>query len=183
MRAFRCIIDSGGDPVAFITVTSVNIFNLKETMSFLLRNGIVKIHISPLKLVGRATDNRMLCDKEELKRIVEDFWYETFGLQLKSERKDTFNCGVGKFLTINPDGSIYPCHVLAFPEFCLGNVKEQRLYSIYHDSSLLKKLRNLHFSETAQCAECFKGLSQDGTCLGIHAQNKGFREELVDLLS
>lgn len=125
----------------------------------------------------------MLCDIEEVKRTVEEFWYETFGLRLKSEGKETFNCGVGKFLTVDPDGSVYPCHVLAFPEFCIGNVRKQSLYSIYHNSSIMNKLRNLHFSEIAQCAECFKELPQRGTCLGVRAQERNFRKQLVDLLS
>ena len=47
----------------------------------------------------------------------------------------------------------------------------------------MNKLRSLHFSEIAQCAECFKELSQEGTCLGIRAQDGGFRKQLVDLLS
>ncbi len=183
MKAFRYILHAGGDPVAFITVTSLNLPHLKEFMHFLLRNGILKIHISPLEIVGRADDDKMLCDFEEIKRIVEEFWYETFGLHLKSESKKPFNCGVGKFLTVDPDGSVYSCHVLAFPEFCIGNVRKQSLYSIYHESNLMNKFRNLHFSEIAQCAECFKELSQEGTCLGVRAQERNFRKQLVDLLS
>ena len=183
MKAFRYILNAGGDPVAFVTVTSLNLSYLKEFMHFLLRNGIFKIHISPLKIAGRAEDDKMLCDFEEIKRIVDEFWYETFGHRLKSESKDAFNCGVGKFLTVDPDGSVYPCHVLAFPEFCIGNVRKQSLYSIYHDSILMNKLRKLHFSEIAQCADCFKELSQEGTCLGVRAQDRNFRKELVGLLS
>lgn len=183
IRAFRHVLNAGGDPVAFITVTSLNVRYLKEFMHFLLKNGIFKIHLSPLKLAGRADDDGMLCNLENVKNITDEFWYETFGLRLKSERKEEFNCGVGKFLTINPDGSVYPCHVLAFPEFCIGNVRNQRLYSIYNHSTLMNKLRNLHFSEIAHCAECFKELSREKTCLGIHAQKKNFREQLLDLLN
>jgi sulfatase maturation enzyme AslB (radical SAM superfamily) len=127
MTAFRYVLNAGGDPVAFITVTSLNLPYLKDFMHFLLRNGILKIHLSPLKLAGRANADKMLCDVEEVKRITGEFWYETFGLRLKRERKEGFNCGVGKFLTVYPDGSVYPCHLLAFPEFCIGNVKKQRL--------------------------------------------------------
>lgn len=93
MEAFRCAIKAGGDPVAFITVTSLNLPYLEDFMRFLLRNGIFKIHVSPLKLAGRGKDDRMLCDFEEIRRIVDEFWYESFGLRLKSERKEVFNCG------------------------------------------------------------------------------------------
>lgn len=183
MNAFRYMLHLRGDPVAFITVTALNLPHLKEFMNFLLRNGILKIHISPLKIVGRATDNEMLCDIEEVKRIVSEFWYETYGLRLKSNSKESFNCGVGKFLTVYPDGSVYPCHVLAFPEFCIGNVRKQNLDSIYLNSSIMNKLRNLHFSEITQCSHCFKELSHERTCLGVRAQEISFRKQLVDLLS
>lgn len=183
MRAFRYVLSAGGDPVAFITVTSLNLAHSKDFMRFLLRNGISKIHLSPLKLAGRADDDNMLCDFEETKRIVEEFWYETFGLRLKTDRKEVSNCGVGKYVTVYPDGSVYPCHLLAFPEFCIGNVREEGLYSIYHQSGLMNKLRNLHFSEIARCAECFKELSKEAACLGAYAQERNFREQLLDLLS
>ena len=182
MKSFRYILNAGGDPVAFITVSSLNFSHLKYFMPFLIRNGILKIHISPIKIAGRAKDNNIICDTEKVKRIVGEFCFTTFGLLLKNESKEKFNCGVGKFLSINPDGSVFPCHVLNFPEFCIGNVRKQNLYSIYYKSNLMKKLRDLHFSEIAQCKECFRELSQREECLGVHAQEKGFRKELVDLL-
>lgn len=183
MKAFRCVLEAGGDPIAFVTVTSLNLPHLKDFMKFLLRNEITRIHLSPLKLAGRAKDDKMLCDFEEIKRIAHEFWYENFGLQLKSKRKEVFNCGVGKFLTVYPDGSVYPCHLLAFPEFCLGNVRRHGLYLIYQQSGLMDKLRNLRFSEIASCAECFKELSGEVTCLGTLTQEKNFKEKFLNLLA
>ena len=183
MDAFKCVLAAGGNPAAFITATSSNLLHLKDFMRFLLVNGIHKIHVSPLKIVGRAKGDKMLCDTEEVKQIVDKFWCETFGLKLKSKSEEAFNCGVGKFLTINPDGSVYPCHVLAFPEFCMGNVRKQRLNLIYNNSDLINKLRDLHFSKIAKCAECFEEFSQKGVCLGVRAQEKNFRKQLVNLLS
>ena len=182
MNAFRWVLKAGGDPVAFITVTSLNLPHLKDFMHFMLRNGILKIHVSPLRLAGRARDHKILCSPEEVERTVGEFWYETFGLHLKRETKDKFNCGVGKFLTVYPEGSVYPCHLLAFKEFCIGNVREKQLYSIYNQSKLMNKLRNLNFKKIAQCSECFKDLSNEATCLGALAQTKGFGEELNKLL-
>jgi radical SAM protein with 4Fe4S-binding SPASM domain len=179
MNAFRCILKAGGDPVAFITVTSLNLPHLKDFMHFMLRNGILRIHISPLRLAGRARDQQIVCNPEEVERTVEEFWYETFGLHLKHETKEKFNCGVGKFLTVYPEGSVYPCHLLAFKEFCIGNVREKRLISIYTESKLMNKLRNLNFKKLAQCSECFKELSNEVTCLGTLTQRKNFRESLV----
>jgi len=99
------------------------------------------------------------------------------------ERKGAFNCGVGRFLTVHPDGSVYPCHLLAFPEFCVGNVREKGLYAIYQMSGLMRRLRMLRFSEIAPCAGCFKDLSQEAGCLGTSARQRRFREELLNSLS
>lgn len=182
MRAFKYVRGAGGDPIAYITVTSINIHSLRDFMHFLLRNGIFRIHISPLKPAGRALEREeLLCDNKQMTKIVKDFWHESFGLHMK-ERKKELNCGIGRYITIYPDGTVFPCYMVAFPEFCIGNVRNQRLYSIYQQSGLMNKLRNFHFSEIAQCAECFKELSREKTCLGIHAQKREFREQLLDLL-
>lgn len=182
MQGFRSILSAGGNPLAFITVTSPNISYLKEFINFLLWNGITRIHFTTLKIVGRAKDEKMLCNIEEVKRIVEGFSHKILGIGFKKDIKKTRNCGVGKFLTITPDGSIYPCHVLTFPEFCLGNVRKQNLNVIYHNSSLLKKLRNLNFNEIAQRTCELKKLSEKRRCLGALAQEVNFRNQFKDLL-
>ena len=182
MRAFEYVIKSGGDPIAFITVTSLNLSHLKRFMGYLLSNGVSNIHISPLKLAGRANDEAMFGNLEAIKKTADEFWYETFGFRLKSHREKAFNCGVGKFLTVYPDGGVYPCHLLAFPEFCIGNVREQRLRSIYNDSQLINKLRGLHFSEIARCADCFQELTREGMCLGFVMREESSRKQLLDVL-
>lgn len=183
MRAFEYVLKAGGDPIAFIAVTSLNLPHLKRFMGYLLSNGVSNIHISPLKLAGRADDETMLGDLEAIKRMADEFWRETFGLRLKNHRKEAFNCGVGRFLTVYPDGHVYPCHLLAFPEFCIGNVREQKLRSIYNDSQLMNKLKGLHFSEIAQCADCFQELTQAETCLGSVMREETSRRQLLDVLS
>lgn len=171
-----------GNPAAFITVTSFNLPYLQDFMKFLLRNEICKIHLSPLKEAGRAKDVAMFCDQKEVQEAAAKFWFENFGLQLVNESKNEFNCGVGKYLTVHPDGSVYPCHLLAYPEFCIGNVRNQRLNFIYENSRLMNKLKHLHFKEISQCSVCFKDLSQEKICLGKFAQKRSFREELLNQL-
>ena len=182
MNAFWYINQVGGDPRAFITVSSFNLPYLKELMLFLLNHGIVKIHLSPLRVMEKTSDETVLFKREELKRIMVEFWRETLGIQLKSEKKEEFNCGVGKFITVYPDGSIYPCHLLAFPKLCIGNVKEVRLSDLYLHSYLMNKLRKLDFRELAQCKECFKGLLCENQCLGSYTRERGLKEQLVDFL-
>ena len=151
MHALKCIINAGGNPSAFITATSINIVHLKVFMKYLINQGICKIHISPVKIVGRAKDETLLCDFKVLKNIVQEFYFEQFGLQIKSRGEESCNCGVGNYISINPDGSVYPCHVLSYPELCIGNLRNESLHSIdyfsannikyidYKDVEILKK--------------------------------------------
>ena len=191
VNALDVIQRMGGNPIASVTVTSLNITTLKEFLSFLLhRKRICDLHLSAVKLIGNALNRTdLMCHTEEIKQILAEFWYESFGIRSEHDsmddnsNKNTFNCGVGTYLTVYPNGSVYPCHLLAFPEFCIGNVKKQGLYSIYNQSSLMHKLKNLHFREIAQSAECFKELSREGTCLGVLAQERNFRKQLHNLFS
>jgi radical SAM protein with 4Fe4S-binding SPASM domain len=113
-----------------------------------------------------------------------EVWQETFGLQIQIQRRaeEKLNCGIGRFFSINPDGSVYPCHVLSFPEFYLGNVRNDALFSIYHSSPLLQKMKNLRFSKIALCIDCIHESSKEGTCLGIHAQEAHHRKQLLQAI-
>lgn len=182
MKAFRCLLEAGGDPVAFVTVTRVNLPGSEGFMRFLLMNGITKIHLSPLKTAGRARDEELVCAPGEIRSVLKDFWYETSGLRLETVRRMGSNCGLGSYITVYPDGSVYPCHLLAFPEFRLGNVRSQGLFSIYRSSTLLEKLMKLDAEELEPHRIRFKGLPEESKCIGIQAQEAKFREKLLEFL-
>jgi radical SAM protein with 4Fe4S-binding SPASM domain len=184
INALKQISFFGGNAVAFITVSTLNLPYLKEFMQFLLENGISNMHISPLKQIGRAIDNKMICNSDEIREVVDNFWLESFGLKINHNPKEELkNCGVGKFISINPDGSVYPCHVLSFPEFCIGNIKIDNLYSIYYNSTLMKNLRKLNFCDLSKSSEEFKNIFETGTCFGIRAQNEQFRRQIFKLIN
>ena len=186
MNAFRAVLRAGGDPVAFITVTSINVSMIKDFMSFLLCEGISHIHFSQINLTGRALGkSELACDIEEVTKTVAEFWYENFGLKLEDRTNaNSINCGVGRFITVFPDGSVYPCHLLAFPEFCVGNVRENSLYSIFHHSHVLNKFRGLDFCRMANQDEYFqKHIQCPSTCVGRFAQENEIREKLMQILN
>jgi len=116
------------------------------------------------------------------KGVLEEFWFETSGLRLGTGGGAGFNCGLGSYITVYPDGSVYPCHLLAFPEFRLGNVRSQGFLSIYRSSRLLEKLMKLDAEELEPHRTCFKGLPEESKCIGLQAQEVKFREKLLDLL-
>jgi radical SAM protein with 4Fe4S-binding SPASM domain len=187
MNALHQILRAGGNPIAFITVTSKNIITLKEFLSFLLHEGIYCLHLSQLNLTGRAFGkSELACDIEEVTRTVTEFWHEKFGLTLQSKVNGNWNnCGVGRYITVYPDGSVYPCHLLAFPELCVGNVRENSLYSSFRNSELLNRLRNLNFCKIASEDECFQKLMKHSSysCIGRFAQEDEIRKKLMNALN
>ena len=151
-------------------------------MRFLIGNGITKIHLSPLKTAGRARDDGLVCAPGEIRSVLEDFWYETSGLRLETVGGTGSNCGLGSYITVYPDGSVYPCRLLAFPEFRLGNVRSRDLLSIYRSSRLLEKLMKLDAEELEPHRTRIKGLPKESKCIGIQAQEAKFREKLLEFL-
>jgi radical SAM protein with 4Fe4S-binding SPASM domain len=183
MSGLHRIIDAGGNPSAFITVTSVNLPFIKNFAKFLMADGIHQVHFSPLKLLGRVNDRKFLCDPQEMEKVVEEFWFETFGLRMERKQIAGFNCGAGKFLSIHPDGSVFPCHVLVYPEFCLGNLRTSNLSSIYSDSPLMIKLRNVDFRKLEPCRKCMNWLLTNGACLGTFLpEDVSLRKKLISKL-
>jgi len=187
MQAIDYIQETGGDPTISVTINSENIASLKEFMSFLLKvKWIHNIHLAPFKLSGRGKHRKeLLCSQEDAKRVVAEFWHENFGFssRQKTRNRPTMNCGVGKYLTVYPDGSVYPCHLLALPEFRLGNVRDKGLFEIFTQSELMKKMRALDFQGIPYCAECFSELSDGEVCLGeLYQQLDDVKQGLGELL-
>lgn len=64
-------------------------------------------------------------------------------------------CPVGHtLLSISPNGDIYPCVALNASRFMVGNALKDNLESIWHDSPLLKELREIKSRVNAQCKSC-----------------------------
>jgi len=130
MDALSSLRATGSQPVAFVTVTAVNAPRLGEFMRFLIRNGISRIHLSPLRLVGRAANADTVGQAEDTTGTIKTLCSELLGKQLEDPAREHSTCGIGRLLCIHPDGSVYPCHVLARPGFCLGNTRATDLRSI-----------------------------------------------------
>lgn len=65
-------------------------------------------------------------------------------------------CGAGKtMISVGTDGNVYPCHMLMYEEFCLGNVRKNSLKYILEHSHKLTTFRNLNVDKlSGNCTEC-----------------------------
>jgi len=181
LHGLECIMRAGGDPIAYITITRMNAAYTEEFMGFLLSRGIRQIHFSALKHAGRSNEQYAFSDYEKIKGIIEGFWQKRFGVRLQAQVEENFTCGVGKFVSISPDGSVYPCHVLEFPEFYLGNVKEESLSSLYRNSFMMKRLRALDMRRLPCYSEYLDSACGGAECMGVPARQERFRLKLKEL--
>jgi len=49
---------------------------------------------------------------------------------------------LGYSINVYPNGNIYPCHLLRFPEFIAGNIVKQPIAKIYHASRVFRASRS-----------------------------------------
>ena len=143
LKAYQILLPFKTKSRIFITVNTQNILYLPRFLDYLINQDITNIHISPLKLIGRAQEKDLIPNDLELKRIVEDYWWNRFGLKMNSETDNCTNCGIGSFLTINPNGDLFPCHALSNQSFRIGNVKNSSLKEILTNSKLFQRLSSL----------------------------------------
>lgn len=82
----------------------------------------------------------------------------TAGLQAKK------NCGAGVTeVSVDADGSVYPCHMLQFPEFRMGNLFSGTLEDALA-SRVAKQFAALHVDNLAGCSECTRRYLCGGGC-------------------
>lgn len=175
LQAANVLRSAGVHPSVSITVTTENIAYLSGFLSFLLREGVTTdFHLAPFRPVGRgALHPDLACSPREARLAIADFWQRHFGIHSNFAESSSNanlascgNCGVGSYLNILPDGSVYPCHVLSVPKFLLGNVRQTKLSAIVQESTLLKDLRCLDFTHLKGGSNRLRQLLNNAVCLG-----------------
>ncbi len=83
----------------------------------------------------------------------------------RSKDRRMAKCAIGDaVISIAPNGDMYPCHLLHFPEFRAGNIKEQPLAQIYENSAIFKECRNLTVDKVGGCSSCDVRYFCGGSC-------------------
>jgi len=166
-------------------ITPINIDDIDELAELVHSLKIRSLRISPAAIVGKATDcpDRLKLSTKQLMNIGKKIEllnkkYKGSLVISKSPHMVTFSgdtksneplkkCGVGKNnLYIAPNGLVYPCMLLAFPEFELGDIKKDKLSEIWHNSPILKKLRELSIKDLDKCGGCKVKNLCNGGCRG-----------------
>jgi MoaA/NifB/PqqE/SkfB family radical SAM enzyme len=167
-RTIALFREAGLDPVAMVPVTREVLERLPRLLEGLRRRGTSRVRTLVIRRTGRA---RQFTESfpsygqiaASLDVLAGRGRTEAPGAGLNVAR----HCGAGRFLSIMPNGDLYPCHVLTSPEFRVGNVRRDRLASVCADEGLLGQLRRLDVAEVAASdPQIGARLSLPGACLG-----------------
>jgi len=79
------------------------------------------------------------------------------------------HCGAGlSEVAIDPEGWVYPCKLLQYPQFKTENIRNQRLAAIYAQHPLLRATRASTADTLHPCKTCIIKSHCGGGCRGIH---------------
>lgn len=133
--------------------------NFKDILS--IRNAFPNIgfQFTPMLRIGRGKNLTSLAfTPEEFIESISGLPDNSYLLSIDnilSIGEKNHMCGAGtSILSISPEGNVYPCQMLHHPDFCCGNIKKDTLVSIYHNSQVLNKFRNLKIDMIDGCKNC-----------------------------
>ncbi len=74
-------------------------------------------------------------------------------------------CAVGDSeLSISSTGDVYPCQLLHYPEFYIGNIYESSIHELYFKSPVVEKCRHMTVDNINGCSTCFLKYVCGGAC-------------------
>jgi mycofactocin biosynthetic radical S-adenosylmethionine protein MftC len=178
LRALACFQDAGFDPGVLVTVTSVTLPYLEDLLCLLIKHGITNINLNPFRPIGRGRRNPdWLVRSSDIHGAIRRGWERCYPgrsyIEPPPETPTQVHCGVGHFLNVMPNGDVFPCHVLEYPEFRLGNVIDERLHTICRRTGLLGELADLDFGELAAKDAELAPLTRSHTCMAtVYAETR-----------
>ncbi|MFH0815583.1 MAG: radical SAM protein [Methanobacteriota archaeon] len=169
LRAIRLLSAAGARVKISATVSKKNLRDVFHVVDVAERHAIQCIKTGILMPFGKG-DRVLMLDEGDF----EMFWREMHArltaakINIRVENEGTqstfmagtfdgaYSCGAGlDSLSIDADGSVYPCQSSHFPQFRLGGVKESPLEEIWKNSEPSKLWRNsLKIEGLADCRGC-----------------------------
>ena len=86
-------------------------------------------------------------------------------------------CGAGsEYLSVTPEGSLYPCHQFAGePQFLLGNVNDG-----VQNTALVEQFKSVNVYAKPECRKCFAKLYCSGGCMANSYHHTGSVTEIYE---
>jgi len=176
--------EAGAKILLVCTITKVNI-GLVPRMATLARELGVELGSSIFLATGHGACNEK-CLSPAWQDLLADFRDEIFQLAEKDELPESqytstsnlrvgMSCGSGtQLISIAPDGTIYPCHVLHRPEYVIGSItNNDDLLSTLNSSPVVRRFRQLNVEQRRGCKGCDVRYFCRGGCIAQGISNTG----------
>jgi radical SAM protein with 4Fe4S-binding SPASM domain len=157
VAAIDLLIESGANVQVAMTVHRGNRIDI-EAMAARYGSRLV---FQPLFRAGRGAKlNNLVLTGEEYYEALASAWNVAPMGSMSSvlERlrgRGSERCAMADAeISISETGDVYPCQMLALPEFVAGNIRQQSLSEIYHNSQTLRKARSISIRTLEKCRDC-----------------------------
>jgi radical SAM protein with 4Fe4S-binding SPASM domain len=173
---------NGKNPIVMCVVSRANMKHLKSMINYFGNNCVFQ----PLFKMGNAENHTELAiSGVEYFRALKDASAPICmpGLynNIHSYRGHPYKrCALAiEELSVGPDGTIFPCHMMHYDELQVGNALNGNIEQIYNNSKILKELRLLNVDTIDQCKKC-EVRNFCGTGCRARIGNKGIKKEEGD---
>lgn len=161
------------------TITKRNLYDTPRMLHLAQYLG-VPVSFSPFAGIGRGADSyrelsisnsdllqfyvNLFQEFEDLgfpEDVFRPFEYETEILSVR-----TCCGGASRLTSIEPDGSVYPCHLLRRPEYRMGNIFNDDIEAIINSSEEARRQLAIHVDKREGCSSCDVRYFCGGGCPG-----------------
>jgi radical SAM protein with 4Fe4S-binding SPASM domain len=176
VRAIDALIGKGVDVQVTVTLNRRN----QNEIAALGRRFGGRVKYAPLYPAGNALKNRDLeisggeyYDALRRGAVANAFCHLENIVRAHQECRTIMKCGLGDgTLSISCSGDVYPCQLLHFPEFLVGNVMRQHLEEIYR-SPKMRGFQCHTVNDMEGCRDCDLKLLCGGACQARHFYETG----------
>lgn len=168
MKAIDLLEKNG---VPFRLSMTVNRLNINDVEDMAAKYGN-RLSFQPLFPAGNAKksdEDLSITGKDYYEALKNAFGVNPMGYcesTLSAARqKRRCKCAVGgSELSISETGDIYPCQLLHYPQFLIGNIHKDKVSELYETSLIIKQCSEMVVDNIEGCSSCFLRYVCGGAC-------------------
>ena len=141
-----------------VSLSQLNLEEVVPLLEFFQKEGLHEYKFMPVFATGRKPPLEVGISPGDFEKASRTLfvWKKNHNIESQSfiKREGMLNCGIGcSSLVIKSNGDVVPCPAFG-RKAVLGTIRDQSLKSIWNDSSLLNRLRNLNAESHPICKKC-----------------------------
>lgn len=159
MRSISWLIETGNKVNILPTIHHLNANDLEKYVELSNKLG-VSISFSLLSACYEGELLKYLPNKDDLISISNFMKGNDLSIDDSSISSELFhaenNCGAGQtIVSVGTDGNVYPCHMLLYDEFCIGNTKSTHIRDMLKNSPIIKDFKDINVDNLdGKCRLC-----------------------------